>query len=73
MEPLRFAVVPHSGGEITNVIVGESLEIVEAIVGECVQETPERGTAIIGGYWDGEVFLPERPVPPDPPTGESPA
>jgi len=59
---MRFAVVAHSGGVVSNVIVGDSLEAVEAIVGECVQETETTGPAIIGWTWDGAVFV----APPEP-------
>ena len=52
----RYAVVPHSGGFISNVVVGNDLATVEAVTGECVQETESTGPAVIGYAWDGSTF-----------------
>ena len=64
----RFAVVPIAGGIVSNVVVGNSLEVVTAIVGECVEENDATGVAGIGYTWDGSVFTaPPEPEPePDP-------
>ena len=64
----RFAVVPATGGVVQNVVIGESLAIVSAVVGECVEETEATGVAGIGYTWDGSVFTaPPEPEPePDP-------
>lgn len=50
-----FAVVPLTGGTVTNVIVGDSLETVTPIVGECVEVTEDTGPASIGYVWDSET------------------
>lgn len=54
----NFAVVPLVGGIVTNVVVGEDLETVASVVGECVQETEETGPAGIGYTWDTQRFIP---------------
>jgi hypothetical protein len=58
----NFAVVNPAGGIVSNVIVGDSLEIVEPIVGPCVEVTEGTGPAGIGWSWDGLVFT-APPVP----------
>lgn len=58
----RFAVVPTSGGIVSNVVVGEDAATVSAVVGECVEETKTTGPADTGSAWNGSVFIP-RPSP----------
>lgn len=58
----RFALVPRSGGIVTNVIVGHDHESVSAVVGDCVQETTSTGVADYGYAWDGSTFI----APPSP-------
>lgn len=66
----RFAVVRVAGGIVSNVVVGDDLATVSAVVGECVEETPSTGVSGIGYTWDGSVFVaPPAPEPePDPDT-----
>lgn len=63
----NFAVVPPQGGIVSNVIVGDDKEAVEAIVGPVVEVTEDTGAASIGWYWDGTVFSIEPPVVPEEP------
>lgn len=59
----RYAVVPHTGGTVSNIIVGDDLATVESIVGECVEMTEETGQAGPGYLWDGTTFTaPADPV-----------
>lgn len=53
----RFAIVPIIGGIVSNVVVGESIESVTAIVGECVEETEATGPVSVGYEWNGSVFI----------------
>lgn len=55
-----YAVVPPSGGVVTNTVVGESLESITQFVGPCVEVTEATGGASIGYTWDAElgVFTP---------------
>lgn len=70
MESLyRFAVVPVAGGIVTNIVVGNDLETVTSVVGECVQETDETGPAHIGDTWDTHTFI-TPPIPEPPPVEE---
>jgi hypothetical protein len=60
----NFAVVNPAGGVVSNVIVGDSLEIVEPIVGPCVEVTEATGPASPGWVWDGATFsAPPEPEP----------
>lgn len=52
----NFAVVSPDGA-VTNVVVGESLEIVEPVVGPCIEVTVSTGPAAPGYVWDGRVFV----------------
>lgn len=52
----KFAVVNPSGGNVGNVVVGEDIEIVQAVVGPCVEVTDETGPAAEGYIWDGVKF-----------------
>lgn len=62
---MRFAVVNPAGGTVSNVVVGDDLATVEAVVGLCVQETEATGSAGIGYVWDGAMFTaPPAPEPP---------
>lgn len=54
----RFAVVPVAGGIVENVVVGEDLASVSAVVGECVEETSATGIAGPGYIWNGTSFTP---------------
>jgi hypothetical protein len=56
-----FAVVPHNGGVVSNIVVGDALEVVEAICGDCVEVTEETGEAYIGYLWNGAVFSSPEP------------
>lgn len=58
----RFAVVPISGGVVENVVVGEDIDTVSAVVGDCVEETETTGAAGIGFTWDGTVFTSPEPA-----------
>jgi hypothetical protein len=61
---IRFAVVPVSGGVVSNVVVGDDLAAVSEVVGQCVEETEATGVAGIGYTWDGAVFTaPPAPEP----------
>jgi hypothetical protein len=60
---MLYAVVNPAGGVVSNVVVGEDLETVAAVVGGCVEETDATGPAGIGYIWDGTVFLPPEPEP----------
>lgn len=64
----RFAVVPLAGGIVENVVVGEDIESVTAVAGECVEETEQTGVAGMYYTWDGSVFTP--PPAPEPPVEE---
>ena len=61
-----YAVVPLAGGIVTNIVVGNDLETVTSIVGECVQETEGTGPAAIGYTWDTQRFIPPPMPEPDP-------
>jgi hypothetical protein len=52
----NFAVVNPLGGIVSNVVVGEDLATVEAVVGSVVEIKEETGTASIGWIWDGTSF-----------------
>lgn len=58
-----FAVVNKSGGTVSNIVVGEDIDIVTSIVGECVEQTEETGPAGIGYAWNGIYFIPSSPYP----------
>lgn len=61
---MRFAVVNPAGGVVSNVVAGDDLATVEAVVGPCVQETEATGPASIGYAWDGTTFTaPPLPEP----------
>ena len=66
---MNYAVVDPSGGVVSNVVVGDSLEVVASIVGPCVEETEATGPAGIGYTWDGSVFTPPVIRPPMPTEG----
>lgn len=51
-----YAVVNSEGGIVTNVVVGNDLESVKNVVGDCVEVTDETGSAGPGYVWDGLVF-----------------
>jgi hypothetical protein len=53
-----YAVVPLEGGVVSNIVAGESIEDVIAVVGDVVEMTEETGPAGIGYTWDGTVFSP---------------
>ena len=62
----RFAVVSLTGGTISNVVVGENIDSVWPIVGECVEETEDTGVAAIGYTFDPAMrsngaFYPPQP------------
>lgn len=62
----NFAVVPTAGGTVENVVTGDSLEVVTAIVGECVEVTEDTGPVSIGYLWDPEIgkfVVPQLPEP----------
>lgn len=50
-----FAVVNPGGGEVTNLVIGDSLESVTELVGGAVEVTEQTGSASIGGTWDPET------------------
>lgn len=54
----NFAVVNPAGGVVSNVVVGETLEAVQEVVGSCVEVTESTGPASIGYVWDGTAFTP---------------
>lgn len=62
----RFAVVNPAGGVVSNVVAGEDLETVTAVVGGCIEETEVTGRAGIGYAWDGTVFTPPQTPEPEP-------
>lgn len=66
---MNYAIVDPSGGIVSNVVVGDSLEIVQSILGPCVEETENTGPAGIGYIWDGSVFKPPFTPPPMPTEG----
>jgi hypothetical protein len=53
-----YAVVPSSGGVVSNTVAGDNVEEVKSIVGDVVEVTEETGPAGIGFTWDGTVFTP---------------
>jgi hypothetical protein len=53
-----YAVVPLEGGVVSNIVAGENIEDVKAVVGDVVEMTEETGPAGIGYTWDGTVFSP---------------
>lgn len=55
---MRFAVVNPSGGTVSNVVVGDDLDTVQAVVGQCVEVTDATGPAAEGYSWDGQQFTP---------------
>lgn len=57
-----FAVVDNNGGIVSNIVVGESIDLVSSIVGSCVEQTEETGNAEIGASWNGSVFT-RQPYP----------
>lgn len=63
-----FAVVPLSGGTVSNIVVGETVDSVSVAVGECVEVTDATGPAMIGSAWDGATFapVPEQETADDP-------
>lgn len=59
----NYAVVSPEGGLVNNVVVGDDLATVEAVVGPCVEVTEATGPAAIGWLWDGSVFTnPNAPL-----------
>lgn len=52
----NYAVVNPSGGVVSNVVVGDSLEAVQEVVGSCVEVTEVTGAAGPGYLWDGTTF-----------------
>lgn len=58
---MRYAVVNPSGGIVSNAVVGDDIDSVQAVVGPCVEITEATGPAAEGYIWDGERFTP--PVP----------
>lgn len=52
----NYAVVNPNGGQVSNVVVGETLEAVQEVVGACVEVTEATGPASIGYAWDGSQF-----------------
>jgi hypothetical protein len=59
----RYAVIEPDTGLVRNII-----EAAQGFVMEGAELAPDDGTAVIGGTWDGSVFLPPAPVPePTPP------
>lgn len=63
----NYAVVNPQGGSVSNIVVGEDLATVEAVVGPCVEMTENTGSAAIGWIWNGTKFIdpnePEEPTP----------
>lgn len=59
----NYAVVAGIGGVVTNTVVGNDKESVEAVVGPVVEMTEETGPAGIGWTWNGATFDP--PVQPE--------
>lgn len=57
-----FAVVPISGGIVSNIIAGENEEEVSQVVGECVEQNEETGNAEIDSLWNGSIFI-KKPYP----------
>lgn len=57
-----FAVVNPSGGEVSNLVVGESLEVVSELVGGAVEVTDLTGPAGMGWTWDPETGVFTQPT-----------
>lgn len=57
----NYAVVAGIGGVVTNTVVGNDKESVEAVVGSVVEMTEETGPAGIGWTWNGTTFDPPTP------------
>jgi len=57
----RFAVI--GGSIVTNVVMGESLEEVSAVVGPCIELTEETLFVGINWAWDGTTFTPPQDLP----------
>lgn len=55
---MRFAVVNPAGGTVSNVVVGDDIDTVQAVVGPCVEVTDATGPAAEGYTWDGATFTP---------------
>lgn len=53
---MRFAVVDPNGGIVSNVVVGQGIDSVSAVVGPCVEVTEATGPAGEGFRWDGDKF-----------------
>lgn len=52
----NYAIVPVTGGVVSNVVVGETKGEVEQVVGSVIEITEETGGASIGWIWDGTKF-----------------
>ena len=57
-----FAVVNPSGGEVSNLVVADSLEVVLELVGGAVEVTETTGPGGIGYTWDPETGVFSAPV-----------
>lgn len=57
-----FAVVTKNGGIVSNTVVGENIEEVSLVVGECVEQNEQTGNADIGSLWNGNNFI-KKPYP----------
>lgn len=57
-----FAVVNPSGGEVSNIVVADSLEVIFDLVGGAVEVTEATGPGNIGYTWDPETGVFSAPV-----------
>jgi hypothetical protein len=57
-----FAVVSKNGGIVSNIVVGEDIDQVSEVVGECVEQNEQTGNSEIGSLWNGNSFV-KKPYP----------